>query len=58
MLAETEEYLELQTAEAVNRCIRSIKAPGQCAASRDVSSQAQEVHIAVEPFSDAASGDP
>ena len=49
MLAETEEYLELQTAEAVNRCIRSIKAPGS-ALQPDVSSQAQEVHIAVEPF--------
>ena len=49
LLAETEEYLELQTAEAVNRCIRSIKAPGS-ALQPDVSSQAQEVHIAVEPF--------
>lgn len=49
LLAETEEYLELQTAEAVNRCIRRIKAPGS-ALQPDVSSQAQEVHIAVEPF--------
>ena len=49
LLAETEEYLELQTAEAVNRCIRSIKAPGS-ALHPDVSSRAQEVHIAVEPF--------
>ena len=36
LLAETEEYLELQTAEAVNRCIRSIKAPGSALQS-DVS---------------------
>ena len=49
LLAETEEYLKLQTVEAVNRCIRSIKAPGS-ALPPDVSSRAQEVHIAVEPF--------
>lgn len=49
LLAETEEYLKLQTAEAVNRCIRSIKAPGS-ALQPDVSSRAQEVYIAVEPF--------
>ena len=49
LLAETEEYLELQTVEAVNRCIQSIKAPGS-ALQPDVSCQAKEVHIAVEPF--------
>ena len=49
LLAETEEYLKIQTAEAVNRCIRSIKAPGS-ALQPDASSRAQEVYIAVEPF--------